>query len=105
MAQRVARKSTTTSENDGEEGTGQLVGSMQGFDAFDLALRRAKYQKKIVGALDEKLVMAGPLMPRPACMLDYIPYVQDMARRMRGERVWMSEGGARVLVSEGLVLP
>jgi hypothetical protein len=103
MAQRVARTLSTTSENGGEDGTEEL-GSMCGFDTMHLALRRAAYQKRIVDWLDEKLECAGPLLPRPGCTLDYIPWMQDMARRMHGDGVWMSKEGARVLVSEGLVL-
>jgi hypothetical protein len=100
MAQRVARTLSTTSENSGEDDTGWMCG----FDTMHLALRRAAYQKRIVDWLDEKLECAGPLLPRPGCTLDYIPWMQDMARRMHGDGVWMSKEGTRVLVSEALVL-
>jgi hypothetical protein len=103
MARRVARTlSTRRSENSGEDDTGESR-SIWRFNTMDLALQRAAYQKRIVDWLDEKLWCTGPLLPRPGCTLDYIPWMQDMARRMHGDGVWMSKEGAGVLVSEALV--
>lgn len=105
MAQRVARPLSTTGEGQGEAEEGEEESSL-GFDTYTshLALRRAAYQGGIVEALDEKLVLSGPLMPRVGCMVDYIPWMQVIVRKVRGEGRWMSAEGQGALVSSSLVL-
>lgn len=51
------------------------------FDCEWLYKARADHQRLLVGFLDEVLVTPDvPLLPRPAMILDYVPYVQEMVR-------------------------
>jgi len=68
-----------------------------------LALARSEYQGRIVKALDEKIGLGSALLPRPECLLDYVPYVQEMVRGMQGKWRWMSPEGCRVLLAEALI--
>jgi hypothetical protein len=68
-----------------------------------LALARTEYQGRIVKALDEKIGLSSVLLPRPGCVLDYIPWMQEMVRVVQGEERWMSSEGSRVLLTERLV--
>ncbi|KIM25593.1 hypothetical protein M408DRAFT_315238 [Serendipita vermifera MAFF 305830] len=74
-------------------------------DMMELALARSEYQGRIVKALDEKIVLSSVLLPRPGCVLDYIPYMQETVRGMQGDHEWMSTEGSRVLITEGFVSP
>ncbi|KAG8931589.1 hypothetical protein FRC01_001094 [Tulasnella sp. 417] len=51
------------------------------FDCEWLYKARADHQRMLVGFLDEVLETPDvPLLPRPAMILDYVPYVQEMVR-------------------------
>ncbi|KAG8973815.1 hypothetical protein FRC05_008234 [Tulasnella sp. 425] len=51
------------------------------FDCEWLYKARADHQRLLVGFLDEVLRTPDvPLLPRPAMILDYVPYIQEMVR-------------------------
>lgn len=85
------------------ESSARSFASAWGFNTINLALRRAQYQAKIVTALDEKIGLTGPLLPQAGMVLDYIPWMSETARRMCGDRWWMSEEGRGVLLDEALI--
>jgi hypothetical protein len=95
----VTRSLSTPSNRD------DALGLRWGFDTMHLALARSEYQGRIVKALDEKIGLSSVLLPQPACVLDYIPWMQEMVRGVQGEGRWMSSEGSRVLLTEALVSP
>jgi len=51
------------------------------FNSRRLALARAAFQARVVGGLDEvPVVLSGPLLPRPAMTMDYLPWIRAMVR-------------------------
>ncbi|KAG8820529.1 hypothetical protein FRC17_010129 [Serendipita sp. 399] len=66
------------------------------FNSTELAIRRAKYQKRIVYALDELMTAKSSLLPSPGCILDYVPWMREMARGMSAEWRGMSLEGSRL---------
>lgn len=95
----VTRSSSSLSNRDGK------FGMRWGKNTLQLALARSEYQGRIVKALDEKIVLSSVLLPRPGCVLDYIPWMQETVRGMQGELGWMSGEASRVLLTEALVSP
>ncbi|KAG8859194.1 hypothetical protein FRB91_008689 [Serendipita sp. 411] len=71
----------------------------------ELAMDRAKYQAKVVHALDEGISLQSPLLPSPGCILDYMPWMREIARGAQGKLGWMSPEGRNVLIGDGLVSP
>ncbi|KAG8926549.1 hypothetical protein FRC00_002804 [Tulasnella sp. 408] len=70
----------TCRELDNEVHSDKLL-SRTSFDCEWLYKARADHQRLLVGFLDELLVTPDvPLLPRPAMILDYVPYVQEMVR-------------------------
>ncbi|KIO32882.1 hypothetical protein M407DRAFT_96596 [Tulasnella calospora MUT 4182] len=73
----------TCRELDNEVDSDKLLGrtSSVPFDCEWLYKARADHQRLLVGFLDEVLQTPDvPLLPRPAMILDYVPYVQEMVR-------------------------
>ena len=95
----VTRSMNSQSHRDG------TLGMRWGMETLELALARSEYQGRIVKALDEKIVLSSVLLPRPGCVLDYIPWMQETVRGVQGQLEWMSEGSSRVLLTEALVSP
>ncbi|CAG7848735.1 SubName: Full=Uncharacterized protein {ECO:0000313/EMBL:CCA69957.1} [Serendipita indica DSM 11827] len=84
-------------------GEGESVPGLE--DSMQLATRRREYQARIVQALDEKITLQGCLLPSEGCVLDYVPYMMEMARGEHGGWGWMSTEGRGTLLAERLVLP
>ena len=70
------------------------------FETMQLAARRREYQARIVPALDEMITLQGCLLPSEGCVLDYVPYMVEIARGGWGR---ISTEGRRVLVAESLL--